>query len=57
MVAGCFEYAVKATLKIPMFPRHWDNFFYEYFNLREVGMSAYDAKKQAMKNTVWKMKD
>jgi hypothetical protein len=55
-MAGCLEYAVKIALNGPVFPKHWDNFFYEYFNLREVGCSRYEAKKQAMKNTTWKFR-
>jgi hypothetical protein len=56
-MVGCFEYAIKIILKAPIFPRHWDNFFYEYFNLRERGRSRQDAKAQAMKMTMWKYKN
>lgn len=51
---GRLETIVQASLKLPIFPKHWNNYFYEYFNLREVGYSKKAAKEQAMKMTIWK---
>ena len=53
---GYLETFVHHILKLPIFPYHWDNYFYEYFNLREKGYSRKEAKKQAMKMTIWKYK-
>jgi len=50
------ERLVNGVLKLQIFPYHWKNFFYEYFNLREVGRSRKEAKEQAMKMTVWRFK-
>ena len=50
------ELAVKLLVNLPGIPEHWDNFFYEYYNLREKGYSRGKAKEQAMKMTMWKYK-
>lgn len=53
---GYLESIVRASLKLPIFPEHWNTYFYEYFNLREAGYSREDAKGQAMKMNLWKQK-
>jgi len=53
-MVGYLENFVRIILELPVFPNHWDNYFYEYFNLRKRGYSRKHAKKQAMKMTDWK---
>jgi hypothetical protein len=53
---GHLETIVEVYLKLLMLPEHWDTYFYNYFNLRQVGRSREEAKKQAMKMTDWDYK-
>jgi len=56
-MVGYLESAVRLYLHyLPIFPERWNDYFYEYFNHREVGYSREDAKRQAMKMTIWKHK-
>jgi hypothetical protein len=48
---------VHNILKLPIFPDHWDTYFYQYFNFRENGYPRKEAKEQALKRAIWKYKN